>query len=376
MTDIFDFLDPFSNEILSNYDEGYADGQLGKQILTTDNPLFDINNADIIFVGVTENRGNGKIPQPCLAADAIRKQLYNLMFWHTDLVLADVGNIKQGATKTDSYAAIKTVVEELFIRKKTVVLLGGSHDVTLAQYMAYKSTNQAVEVTGIDAEINISTSSKVDSEHFLMQIFTGEPNLLKHYNHIGFQSYYTHPGMLQTLDKLKFDFYRLGNVLQDIYEMEPILRNTDLVTFDIAALKCSDAPVNKKYPNGFTGIEACTLTNFAGMSQQVNSIGFYGFNANEDTNGTTAAQIAQMVWYFIDGKYKSKMEAPLTDSDMFEEFSTILTDYQINFLRSKRTSRWWMQMPNESFVACSYNDYLSASNNILPERWLRVQERS
>jgi formiminoglutamase len=376
MTDIFDFIEPFSNELLSNYDEGYTDGQLGKQILTTDSPLFDINNADIVFVGVTESRGNGKIPKPCYAADEIRKHLYNLMFWHTDIVLADIGNIKQGASKADSYAAIKTVVEELFIRKKTVVLLGGSHDVTLAQYMAYKSTNQAVEVTGIDAEINISTSSKVDSEHFLMQIFTGEPNLLKHYNHIGFQSYYTHPGMLQTLDKLKFDFYRLGNVLQDIYEMEPILRNTDLVTFDIAALKYSDAPVNKKYPNGFTGIEACTLTNFAGMSQQVNSIGFYGFDASEDKEGTTAAQIAQMVWYFIDGKYKSKMEAPLTNKDMFEEFSTLLTDYQINFVRSKRTSRWWMQMPNESFVACSYNDYLSASNNILPERWFRVQERS
>jgi formiminoglutamase len=374
MTDIFDFLQPLPNDILTNDDNGFIEGQLGKQIKTPNDTDFDVNHADIVFVGITENRGNSAIPKPCNAANAIRKQLYNLMYWHTDVILADVGNVTQGASIADSYAAIKTVVEELFIRNKTVVLIGGSHDVTLAQYMAYKSTNQALEMTGIDAELNISTASRIASEHFLMQIFTGEPNLLKHYNHIGFQSYYTHPGMLQTLDKLKFDFYRLGNVLQDIYEMEPVLRNSHMVSIDIAAVKHSDAPVNKKYPNGFTGIEACTLTNFAGMSQQVNSIGFYGYNAADATE-TTAAQIAQMIWYFIDGKYKSKNEAALQDKEMFDEYCTILTDYQINFYRSKRTSRWWMQMPDESYVACSYNDYLSASNNILPERWLRVQER-
>ncbi len=376
MTDFFDYLSPISQEILSNDDEGYAEGQLGKQILTTEDPLFDINNADIVFIGVNENRGNGKIPKQNNAADVIRKQLYNLMFWHTDVVLADIGNVQQGASLQDSYAAIKTVVEELFIRNKTVVLIGGSHDVSLAQYMAYKSTNQSLEMSCIDAEINISTQSKIPAEQFLMQVFTGEPNLLKHYNHIGFQSYYTHPGMLQTLDKLRFDFYRLGNVLQDIYEMEPVLRNSNMVSFDIAAIKHSDAPVNTKYPNGFTGIEACTLTNFAGMSDKINSIGFYGLDANDDQNETSAAQVAQMIWYFIDGKYKSKMEASFTEAEKFNEYTTVLNDYQIKFIQSKRTSRWWMQMPNEDFVACSYNDYVSASNNVLPERWLRVQERN
>jgi hypothetical protein len=45
------------------------------------------------------------------------------------------------------------------------------------------------------------------------------------------------------------------------------------------------------------------------------------------------------------------------------------------FLQSKKTGRWWMQLPNKNYIACSYNDYMLASHNEIPERWLRAQER-
>ena len=35
-----------------------------------------------------------------------------------------------------------------------------------------------------------------------------------------------------------------------------------------------------------------------------------------------------------------------------------------------------MQMPNNKLIACSFADYKKASQNQIPERWLRVQERS
>jgi formiminoglutamase len=34
-----------------------------------------------------------------------------------------------------------------------------------------------------------------------------------------------------------------------------------------------------------------------------------------------------------------------------------------------------MQLPNKKMIPCTYNDYLFASNNEIPERWLRAQER-
>jgi hypothetical protein len=46
------------------------------------------------------------------------------------------------------------------------------------------------------------------------------------------------------------------------------------------------------------------------------------------------------------------------------------------FLQSKKTGRWWMQLNGDRFVACSKFDYLIASNNDIPERWLRAMERN
>ncbi|MEY4098666.1 MAG: hypothetical protein RL170_1510, partial [Bacteroidota bacterium] len=37
--------------------------------------------------------------------------------------------------------------------------------------------------------------------------------------------------------------------------------------------------------------------------------------------------------------------------------------------------RWWMQTHNNQWAPCSYKDYLVASNNEIPERWLRALER-
>ena len=374
MHDLNDFLEPI-NRSLIHEDEGFTDGQLGNHILINEGTIPDLKDVDIVCVGVLENRGEGLLQPVSLAADHIRKQLYSLYHWHTDISMADLGNVKTGSNLRDSYAAIKTVLIELFAQNKTVVLLGGSHDITLAQYQAYIPQNKPIEVSCVDALIDLRTETPVPSKNFLMELLTSDPNLVKHYNHLGFQSYLVHPRMLETIDKLRFDCYRSGHVSENIEDMEPVFRNSHMLSFDINAIKNSDAPSNRKLPNGLTGIEACMLTRYAGMSDVLNSIGFYGYNPNYDPDELTAAQIAQMIWYFIDGKSRSKQEKSIDDRQYFNEFHTAFAEIETLFLQSKRTSRWWMQMPDKSFVPCSYADFKKACNNEIPERWLRVQER-
>ena len=374
MYDLHDFLTAIPVHEL-NDDNGYTDGQMAKHIAVYETELPDITHADIVLVGVDETRGSGVFDNTPNAADCIRKQLYQLHYWHTDVVIADIGNIKTGATLNDSYAAVRTVLAELFRMNKIVVILGGSHDITLAQYFAYKEMKQAIEVTCIDATINLKGEDALRSENFLLEMLTGEPNLVRHYNHIGFQSYFVHPGMLQTMDKLHFDCYRVGAARENIEEMEPVIRNTHLLSFDISAIKYSDSPASSKSPNGFTGEEACILTRFAGMSNKVNSFGIYGYLPQQDEKELSAKQIAQMLWYFIDGKSRSKQEAAIEDRDHFNEYHTSFTEVESIFLQSKKTNRWWMQLPNKKFIPCSYNDYVQASQNKIPERWLRAQER-
>jgi formiminoglutamase len=312
MYDLHDFLLPINIHSL-NDDKGYNDGQLAKHILINDGEIPDLETADIVLVGVGESRGSGVFDACNDAPDIIRKQFFQLHYWHKDIIIADVGNIKTGATLTDSYAAITTVLAELLSLNKTIVLLGGSHDVTLAQYFAYRKLQKVTEATCIDATIDLRGESALRSENFLLEMLTGEPNLVKHYNHIGFQSYLVHPRMLETMDKLRFDCYRVGKVKENIEEMEPVLRNTNLLSFDINAIKNSDAPANECSPNGLSGEEACMLTRYAGMSNNMSSFGIYGYQPRSDIHELTAKQIAQMLWYFVDGKSRSKQEALLQE---------------------------------------------------------------
>lgn len=375
MYDLQDFLLPINIHSI-NEDEGYNDGQIGKHILLNEGEMPDIENVDIVLVGVGESRGSGSFDAFNDAPDTIRRQLFRLHYWHKDITLADIGNIQTGATLNDSYAAITTVLTELLARNKTVVLLGGSHDVTLAQYFAYRKLQQVIEATCVDAIIDLRGESALRSENFLLEMLTGEPNLIKHYNHIAFQSYLVHPRMLETMDKLRFDCFRVGKIRDNIEEMEPVLRNTNLLSFDINAIKNSDAPANECSPNGLTGEDACVLAQYAGMSNNLSSFGIYGYQSRADVHELTAKQIAQMLWYFMDGKSRSKQEASLEDSNSFNEFNIVFAEVNTKFLQSRRTGRWWMELPDNKLIACSYNDYLTASRNEIPERWLRAQERN
>lgn len=371
---VIDFLSPLNMEEIKG-DDSYKPGQLGGAIeLYTEN-FPDVEYADIIIVGCGEQRGAGILGPVGDAPDIIRKQFYSLYYWHEKIKLADIGNIKQGATYNDTLAALQTVITEITALGKLIIILGGSHDLTTAQYQACKSKKQLIEASVVDALIDMDMDSPFNSDHFLMEMFTGEPNYIRHYNHVGFQSYLVHPGMLQTLDKLKFDFYRVGHVKEDIEEVEPSIRNSQVFSFDINAIAHAYAPANALTPNGFNGEEACMLMQYVGMSAEIQSAGIYGYNLHRDKEELTAKQIAHMLWYVIDGRHKRLKEATLEQREEFNEYQIAFAEIETCFLQSKKTGRWWMQLPDKKFIPCSYNDYLTAGKNEIPERWFRAQQR-
>lgn len=374
LSSIQDFVEPINLSFLSK-DEGYRDTQLGKHIKSYENELPDISDADIVLIGAGECRGAGFALNGFEAANAVRAALYNLYYWHAQVTIADLGNVKLGQSIQDSYAALRTVIAELILQNKKVVIMGGSHDLTLPQYHAYTSIPTLVNAVVADAKIDLDLEARLPSDHFLEELFTGLPNHLNHYAHIGFQSYFMHPHMLETIDKLRFDCFRLGVVRESIEEMEPVIRDSHMMSFDISAIQHAQAPANIITPNGFNGEEACVLMQYAGMSWKTSSIGLFGYQAELDHHGLTAIQMAQMIWYIIDGVHRGKKEAPLTALDRFKEFQIAFSDIDTQFLQSKSTGRWWMKLHNEEWMPCSYKDYLVASNNEIPERWLRALER-
>ena len=371
---IIDFLDPV-NLPHTLEDSELKEGQIGKSIDIFQDIFPDLTHADIVIATCDELRGDGQLGSASAETDAVRKELYSLYYWHKHIKLADIGKIKTGMHLSDTYAAIKTVAKEIIQRNKIFLLIGGSHDLSLAVYEAYREMNKIIEVTGVDAYIDLSMDNPVRSKNFLMELLTGDPNFIRHYNHIGFQSYYIHPHMLETMDKLRFDCYRLGKVKEQMEEMEPSFRSSDMMMFDVAALGAATFWEGSS-PNGFNGEEACTLMKFAGMSDRLKAVGIYGYQQKRDPQLTLAKQISQMIWYYIDGVQYGRTEANLNEQEMFIECHLEFAAIETTFLKSRKTGRWWMKMPDGKYVPCSENDFNAAGNNELPERWLRLQERS
>jgi len=105
MHDLHEFLSPVNFASLDN-NKRYNDSQIAGFIKVYEEKIPDLEGVNIVIVGINEFRGDGFIAEEN-AADAVRKQLYQLYYWHKDVTIADLGNIRCGASLADSYAAVR-----------------------------------------------------------------------------------------------------------------------------------------------------------------------------------------------------------------------------------------------------------------------------
>jgi len=375
MKDLKDYFEPI-HFIEIQEANTYKPNQIGYNITTFPKDEFEMNAIDMFIVGCGERRNATGDKLWSHAPDTVRQSLYKMYDWHNELKICDLGNISEGENINDTKAALAEVLKAIHAAGKIAIVIGGAQDLTVQQYQPYKSAAQLVEMATIDMLIDLEESEVQNDRSYLLDLLTEQPNFIQHFSQMGFQSYYTNPTLLQTLDRLRFDCYRLGKVRSQLEEMEPVLRSCDILSIDMNVLRASEARFNNMAsPNGLFGDELCQLTRYAGMSAQLKSLGIYGFNETNDLDELGAAQIAQMLWYFVDGYRIRLIEFPLTQTAEFEEYNISLDQILVRFLKSKRTNRWWMELPNQHIIPCSYNDYLIAAANNYPERWFRAQER-
>ena len=67
------------------------------------------------------------------------------------------------------------------------------------------------------------------------------------------------------MNKLSFDYYRLGEITKDIQEAEPVLRESDIVSVNLCSVKSSELNYDGN-PNGFNSQQLCALMRYAGLS--------------------------------------------------------------------------------------------------------------
>ncbi|MBF0694243.1 MAG: formimidoylglutamase [Flavobacterium sp.] len=380
---VFDFLQPVDAEIIKNIRRLSSQHLGSKVVFHTESDFPDLDNCKIAIVGVLENRGLD-YANTTVDLTNIRKEFYNLFPGNWVATIADLGDIEAGNSVTDTSYAVKAVVAALLKKRIIPIIIGGSQDLTYSMYRAYDSLEQMVNLCAIDSKFDFGREDDVlAAGSYMSKIIVDEPNNLFNYSNIGYQTYYNSQEEIDLVEKMFFDAYRLGEITGNIGLAEPVLRDADIVSLDLTSIKSSDSGNNVIFtPNGFNGKEICALARYAGISDKVSLFGLF----NHHNSAAEAVLVAQIIWYFIEGYHYRSNEYPFGSRDHYSKYIVPLEDEDVVFYKSDKSDRWWIEIPfvvhgnnklkKNTLLPCSYEEYLSACNQEIPERWWKAQRKN
>jgi formiminoglutamase len=381
------FFNPLDEALFSQFK---TPNSLASEIKANFNGLNDWGEAQIAIIGLCEERGTTSNKGVGEAADVVRKQLYILKKASHSYKIIDLGNLRNAPTLQETYLRLKVVCELLLQENIIPVLIGGSHDLMLGQYWAYQNLEKIISVANIDAFVNVDELSGEENQKHLLTMLTHQPNYLFNFSQIGHQTYLNSTKFLEILERLYFNVYGIGKIRENIENIEPVIREADMLAFDITAIRRSDAPANAySQPFGLTSDEACQLCWFAGLNDKTSSVGFYEYNPSLDLHRHTAQVLAVMVWYFIEGFYHRKGEIDF-QGGAFTKYYVSLdfyteteTNHQLVFYKQLSTEKWWLEViyMNEKkgkkthIIPCSYHDYEIAVKGEIPDCWMNAHAK-
>ena len=347
----------------------------------------DLANVDVAIIGVNEYRNGINSLDENFSLNEIRKNFYNLYPGNWSLNIADLGDLILGENVFDTYQAMQSIISVLLKNNIIPVIIGGTQDLTYANYRSYDYLEKTVNVVNIDSNFDLGDSSKpIKNNSFLGKIILDKPHNLFNYSVLGYQTYFNSQEEIDLMEKLYFEPYRLGELNNSIQNAEPILRDANIVTLDLKSIKSSELSSKQKFsPNGFDGKEICAISRYAGISNKVSSFGIYEYLPSIEDEATEML-IAQIMWYFIEGVSCRIFDNNFHKVEDFQKFIVLVDTQELVFLKSVKSSRWWVEIPfvqnsnnkldDHSLLPCMHEDYLDASKGVIPERWFKAQKKN
>lgn len=345
-----------------------------------------IMEGDIVLVGIGENR-NSSNPGASKSPDLIRSYFYSLSSLSFKERIIDAGNLKSTKSPSDTYTATLDLVDFFTSKKATTIILGGTQEISIPIYQAIKKHRNSIEVSFIDSRLDMGSNDGDFGSTSYLPILLAEPqkNLLN-ISLIGYQGYLIDQ-QLERLTKSNHETLRLGFVRGNFREVEPTLRDSDFISFDLGAIRYSDCSGTIfPSPNGLYAEEACQLARYSGLSDKNCCFGIFEYNPDSDPSGQSAHLAAQLVWHYIEAFNQRKGEFPDLNSNEIKKFivNSSTPGIDMVFYKSLLSDNWWMEIPTNNLelfpngkliAACSYNDYVIASKQELPDRWIRLYNK-
>ncbi|EAQ48060.1 MULTISPECIES: formimidoylglutamase [Leeuwenhoekiella] len=384
----FENLIPISDAVVAHaalFNEQSLFNQI--KLHTRQNGMPELQELQIAIIGVRENRGASEQEDALIDFAPIRKALYRLFpgNWHT--LIGDLGDLEPGASLSDTFYALQDIVGQLVKHNVIPLIIGGSQDLTYALYRAFDNLDQMVNLVNVDSCFDLGDSSlPMTHKSFVGKIIVDQPYNLFNYSNVGFQTYYNSQEEIDLMEKLYFDAFRLGNTVSNLSSVEPVMRDADVVSFDLSSMQSEVLGyMHPEHVNGFTGREACAIARYAGLSDRVSVFGIFEYLLSGKTE-TASALVAQLIWYFIEG-VNYRIEESLADrGTAFLHYNVPVEDEVLSFYKSTKSERWWIEIPflegvnnklkRHTLLPCTQEDYENACNQEIPERWYKAKRKN
>lgn len=358
----------------------YQPYQIGDKIIRNQSEFPDLDDVKMAIFGIGEGSLSPKNLACGLGIHDIRESFYELVA-HREVQnqIIDLGDLILGKTAVETLEKVEKVIHFLQEKKIFSLIIGGSIDLGLGIFKGF-STLKNIDLSFVSAKIPI-----LEGE-LLHKICIHEPSNLFNINVFAHQGHLVPEACLETLSKMNFEQCRLGQLKSKPEQIEPLLRNSDFVLFDINALKHSDAPGKYfSYPSGLDAELACKIAWYAGISDQTKSFGIFEVNPELDQRNQTAIVAAEILWYLMDGFFGRKNDHPNLHND-FVKYRCYFEDKMpdVVFYKSKITNRWWMEVNVENrkakqviskLIPCSYDEYVETSKGNFPDLYLKAMQK-
>lgn len=336
--------------------------------------------AGIAIVGIQETRSIGQPHQRKQNLNGIRKALYSLYIGNWNNNIIDLGDIPIGEKEKDSHKALHDIAKEMYQRNILLIAFGGSQENTLGLCSVFNEFEVYYNLTSIDYKFDFGgDGSLISPDSYMSKLIANRPNYMTNFCNLGYQSYKVAQDEIDLMERLYFESIRLGTLTSDLKVVEPLMRDSDIVSMDMTAVKSNELQGGLTQVNGLTAQQFCALARYVGISDRVRFVGLCNIPESSASSNLTA----QSVWYIIEGMHYRVNEYPFSTKENSVRYVVSCDDQELIFYQSSLSKRWWLEVQPEYdsnlesvLISCSEKDFYSAEKGTVPERWWKAIRRS
>ena len=372
------YLCPLSEDLIE-FKSNLSRGTLGSNITLYNSEKTDYSSIDIAIVGLNEYRNSDEISDESLNLEKFRREFYSLFYGNWNANILDLGDVISGKSYSDTYYAVNSIHQDLINQNIVVIFIGGGQDFTFPLYQSLSKKHNKVNISSVDNKFDFGKIKKqFSSSSYMSKIIMDKKNSLNHFCNLGYQTFLNSQEEIDLLNKFNFESHRLGEITENIKIVEPVLRETNLLTVDFKSIKSSELNFVHNYSNGFESSQFCSVLRYAGMSNSINSVGLFELL----NSSISSALLSQSIWYFIEGYCLRIKEDPNSSNFKGYTYNVFCEGTNLKFYNSELSQKWWVEFINEietknisSLLPCNKRDYLMACDGTFSDRLIMFLKR-